>query len=166
MNEAAHALISLEERFAEDILNGIKLVELRRRPMRLSLGTTIWMYVKVPVGKVIGSAQVRSLHALAPETLWRRYGDVSGLSRAEFFDYFSGVEHGFVLVLGNPTRLRSPFPLKTLRSLNDGFQPPQFFQHLASDGALVSAFTDDAAARAAARLRRIAGRQADCVAMV
>ena len=164
MNEAAHALISLEERFAEGILNGIKLVELRRRPMRLSVGATIWLYVKVPVGKVTGSAQVRSLHALAPETLWRRYGDVSGLSRAEFFDYFSGVKRGFVLVLGNPTRLSSPVPLERLRSLNDGFQPPQFFQHLANDGALVAAFAGDAAARAAVRHRKMVGRQPDCVA--
>jgi len=164
MNEAAHALISLEERFAKGILNGTKLVELRRRPMRLSAGTTIWMYVKVPVGKVIGSVQVRSLHALAPETLWQRYGDVSGLNRAEFFDYFSGVERGFVLVLGNPIRLPRPFPLERLRSLNDGFQPPQFFQHLASDGALVSAFTDDATVRTAARPRKQVGRQPDCVA--
>ena len=60
--------------------------------MRLSVGTTIWMYVKVPIGKVVGSAKVRSMHSLAPETLWRRYGDVSGLSRAQFFEYFGGMQ--------------------------------------------------------------------------
>ena len=147
MNEATHALISLEERFAEGILTGNKLVELRRRPMRLSLGTTIWMYVKVPVGKVIGSAQVHSLHALAPQTLWRKYGNVSGLTKTEFFDYFSGIERGFALVLGNPVRLPRPLPLEKLRALNDGFHPPQFFQHLASDSALVNAFNDDVVAR-------------------
>lgn len=146
MNEAAHALISLEERFAEGILSGNKLVELRRRPMRLAEGTTIWMYVKLPVGKVIGSAQVHSLHALAPTTLWKRYGDVSGLSRTEFFKYFSGVARGFVLVLTNPSRLPRPLPLERLRSLNDGFQPPQFFAHLAADGALVSALSGAAMA--------------------
>jgi predicted transcriptional regulator len=139
MTAAAHALISLEERFAEGILNGDKLVELRRRPMRLPVGTTIWMYVKVPVGKVVGSARVHSLHSLAPQTLWRRFGDVSGLRRAEFFDYFGGIERGFALVLENPTRLTNSVPLDRLRSLSDGFQPPQFFQHLASDGAMVAA---------------------------
>lgn len=159
MNEAAHALISLEERFAEGILNGNKLVELRRRPMRLAVGTTIWMYVKVPVGKVIGSAQVQSLHALAPTTLWKRYGDVSGLSKTEFFDYFSGVVRGFVLVLGNPSRLPSPLPLERLRSLNDGFQPPQFFAHLANDGALVSALSEVATAHEATLARQEASRQ-------
>lgn len=164
MNEAAHALISLEERFAEGILNGIKLVELRRRPMRLSIGTTIWMYVKVPVGKVIGSAQVHSLHALAPQTLWRRYGNVSGLTKTEFFDYLSGAERGFALVLVNPVRLPRPFPLERLRSLNDGFQPPQFFHHLASDSPLVTAFSDDAAARDAIRRRKAAEERLDYVA--
>lgn len=141
MTPSSHALISLEERFAEGILNGVKLVELRRRPMRLSVGTTIWMYVKVPVGKVIGSAEVRSMHSLAPETLWRRYGDVSGLSRAEFFEYFAGVKRGFVLVLDKPKRLPSPVSLERLRILNGAFQPPQFFQHLDGQGPLVSAFT-------------------------
>ena len=141
MNEAAHALISLEKRFAEGILSGNKLVELRRRRMRVTVGTTIWMYVKVPVGKVIGSAQVQSLHDLAPTTLWRKYGDVSGLSRTEFFDYFSGVVRGFALVLSNPSRLEDPLTLQRLRALTDGFQPPQFFAHLASDGPLVSALS-------------------------
>lgn len=162
MTASAHALISLEERFAEGILSGEKLVELRRRPMRLNAGTTVWMYVKVPVGEVIGSAQVHSLHTLAPQTLWRKYGDVSGLSRAEFFDYFSGVERGFVLVLDNPVRLNNPVPLERLRILNDGFQPPQFFQHLANDGALVTAFSGNATAPAPAP-RSIANSQQTCV---
>lgn len=144
MTAPAHVLISLEKRFAESILSGEKLVELRRRPMRLNAGTTVWMYVKVPVGKVIGSAQVCSLHTLAPQTLWRKYGDVSGLSRAEFFDYFSGVERGFVLLLENPIRLNNPVTLESLRILNPGFQPPQFFQHLANDSALVNAFSGNA----------------------
>lgn len=136
-----HALISLEQRFADGILRSTKRVELRRRPMRLEVGTTIWMYVKVPVGKVIGSAQVHSMHELAPSTLWRRYGDVSGLARGEFYDYFSGLTKGFVVVLTSPKRLSEPVSLDQLRELNDAFQPPQFFQHLASDGPLVTAFT-------------------------
>lgn len=137
----SHALISLEERFADGILQSTKRVELRRRPMRLKVGTTIWMYVKVPVGKVVGSAQVHSTHELAPSTLWRRYGDVSGLARGEFYDYFSGLPKGFVVLLTNPKRLSEPVSLNQLRELNGAFQPPQFFQHLANDGPLVSTLT-------------------------
>jgi predicted transcriptional regulator len=148
-----HALISLEQRFADGILRSTKRVELRRRPMRLEVGTTIWMYVKVPVGKVVGSAQVYSTHELAPSTLWRRYGDVSGLARGEFYDYFSGLSKGFVVVLTNPTRLSEPVSLDQLRKLNGAFQPPQFFQHLANDGPFVSAFTRKASDHQAPRAR-------------
>lgn len=164
MTGSTHALISLEERFAEGILGGSKQVELRRRPMRLLVGTTIWMYVKVPIGKVVGSAKVQAVHALTPNTLWCRYGDVSGLSRGEFFDYFRGVERGFVLVLEAPARLARPVPLVKLRTLNDGFQPPQFFQHLASDGPLVSAFTGNYPSSRGNGGRRNLVSQEDCFA--
>jgi len=143
MNSSAHALISLEGRFAEGILNGSKVVELRRRSMRLETGTTIWFYVKVPVGQVTGSARVHSTHLLAPSTLWRRYGDVSGLSRAEFFEYFIGVDQAFALVLSQPRRLKAGVSLQALRKLNSTFQPPQFFQHLNEESALVTAFLSE-----------------------
>jgi predicted transcriptional regulator len=161
----AHALISLEERFAEGILNGTKLVELRRRSMRLEPGTTVWFYVKVPVGQVIGSARVHSTHALAPSTLWRRYGDVSGLSRAEFFDYFAGVDRAFALVLNQPKRLEIGVSLQALRKLNGSFQPPQFFQHLAEESPLVDAFlggTLGGDRRSLARRQGIAGTVPVC----
>lgn len=116
------------------------------------------MYAKVPVGKVIGSVQVQSMHALAPTTLWKRYGGVSGLSKTEFFDYFSGLARGFALVLCNASRLPAPLPLKRLRSLNDGFQPPQFFAHLASDGALVSALSEVATTHTSTPLHQASSR--------
>lgn len=161
MNDPTHALISLEERFAQGILNGTKRVELRRRPMRLQAGSIIWLYVKVPVGQVVGSARVRSLHSLAPSSLWRRFGDVSGLSRDEFFRYFDGVERGFVLVLESPTRLPQPVALERLRTLNPAFQPPQFFQHLSNDGPLVTAFEGQGSLRTRVPARRRVRSQQD-----
>ena len=155
MTDKSHALISLKDKFATGILNGDKLVELRRRPMRLTVGTTIWIYVKVPVGKVVGSARIRCLDASPPRALWRAYGEVSGLNKDEFFDYFSGVDHGFGLVLENPERLDRPITLQRLRDLNQGFQPPQFFLRLANDGALVAAFNGG-------MRQRVGGRRAMC----
>ena len=143
MADRAHALISLEPRHAEAILGTMKRVEFRRRSMNVPVGTTIWFYVKVPVGQVIGCAQVQGSHLLAPTTLWKRYGAVSGLTRTEFFDYFSGVAKGCAIVLERPWRLSAGVPLRELRALVDGFQPPQFFQHLAHGGSLLTAFLGD-----------------------
>lgn len=139
MVEPTHALISLEDRYAEAILNGSKRVELRRRPMNVPLGATIWFYVKVPVGSVIGCAQVQSIHSLAPSTLWRRFGRVSGLHRAEFFQYFSGISKGFAVVLEKPCRLMKGITLDQMRCLAAGFQPPQFFQRITDQEPLLDA---------------------------
>ena len=141
MSAPHNFLISLEERHANSILEGTKTVEFRRRPMHVVIGAAVWIYVKMPVGSVVGCAKVIGLHTLAPSTMWNRFGAVSGLQRQEFFDYFSGLERAFALGLGEPTQLASPIPLSKLRDLSSGFHPPQFFANVASDGPLLRAMS-------------------------
>lgn len=141
MSAPHNFLISLEERHANRILEGTKTVELRRRPMRVAIGATVWIYVKMPMGSVVGCAKVTGLHMLAPSTLWNRFGSVSGLQRQEFFEYFSGLPKAFALSLSEPTRLASPIPLTKLRHISSGFHPPQFFANVASDGPLLRAMS-------------------------
>lgn len=130
MDDEQHILISLEQRHAEEILAGRKHVELRRRRMNVEVGTTVWIYVKVPVGCIVGRARVSGLHSLAPSTLWRRFSGVSGLSRKEFDDYYKDVAQGFALVLEGVERLSSAVSLQELRITSAKFQPPQFFMRL------------------------------------
>jgi predicted transcriptional regulator len=138
-NNTEHVLISLEARHAENIFAGTKHVELRRRAMNVSAGTVVWIYVKLPVGRVVGCARVSAAHSLAPSTLWKRFADVCGVTRREFFDYFDGRPKGFALGLQDPRRLAGAVSLTELREASAGFQPPQFFIRLAPDGALVNA---------------------------
>jgi predicted transcriptional regulator len=105
--------------------------------MHVSIGAAVWIYVKLPVGSVVGRAKVIGLHTLAPSTMWDRFGAVSGLQRCEFFDYFSGLQRAFALRLSDPTRLASPIALSELRDVSSGFHPPQFFANVASDGPLL-----------------------------
>ncbi|MCY1233606.1 hypothetical protein D9M72_461550 [compost metagenome] len=109
--------------------------------MHVAIGATVWFYVKVPVGSVIGCAKVAGVHTLAPSTLWNRFGPVSGLQRREFFDYFSGLPTAFALNLKEPCRLAKPIPLSELRDVSSGFHPPQFFANVASDGPLLLAMS-------------------------
>lgn len=127
MIENEQILISLNFRHAENILNGHKHVELRRRNMHVSPGTMVWMYAKLPVGSIVGHAKVKAVDSSTPSQLWRRYGTVSGLSKCEFFEYFSGVNRGVALVLREKTRLKYPLTLESLRRVDEGFHPPQFF---------------------------------------
>jgi len=154
MSAPHNFLISLEERHANNILEGTKTVELRRRPMHVAIGATVWIYVKMPVGSVVGCAKVTGLHTLAPSTLWNRFGAVSGLQREEFFEYFSGLPKAFALGLSEPTRLASPIPLSELRDVSSGFHPPQFFANVANNGPLLRAMSQALKSRRAAPPRR------------
>lgn len=130
MTDDAHILISLESRHADRIYAGTKRVELRRRPINVLPGTRVWIYEKVPVGSITGSARVEAIHIAAPTKLWKEFGHVSGLSRSEFFDYLSNVTSACALVLQSAAPAKRPMPLSTLRKLARGFQPPQFFLRL------------------------------------
>jgi predicted transcriptional regulator len=141
MRRSENILISLSARHAENILAGTKLVELRRRTMNINPGATVWMYVKLPVGSIIGQVTVGSIYTGAPSTLWRRFGAVSGLSRTEFFDYFSGVTRGIALVLGDSQRLKHRLSLQALRAIDRQFQPPQFFLRLGERQTLLDALS-------------------------
>jgi len=123
-------LISLEARHAENILNGRKLVEFRRRKMNVVPGATIWFYAKLPVGSIVGCATVTAVHTHAPSTLWRKFAAVSGISRGDFFSYFDGIAQGTALELSNCVRLNASVSLESLRRFCTGFQPPQFFARL------------------------------------
>jgi predicted transcriptional regulator len=144
VDKSEHILISLEARHADNIFSGHKRVELRRRTMNVSAGDTLWIYVKLPVGSIVGHATIGKVHASSPTALWRRYGSVSGLSKHEFFEYFGEIEQGFALILEQSTRLRSSLSLEALRRVDEGFQPPQFFARLGSKHPLHEAVTSAA----------------------
>lgn len=133
MNDKQHILISLASRHADKIFSGQKQVELRRRPMCVGPGATVWIYVKLPVGSIVGRARIEAVHASSPASLWRRFGSMSGLSKQEFFAYFAGVKKGFALVLEGAQRLRQSLSLEALRKAAKRFQPPQFFIRLTAD---------------------------------
>lgn len=133
MADKENILISLEPRHAKNIYAGVKRVELRRRTMHVVPGTIVWIYEKVPVGSITGSASVVAVHTASPAQLWRQFGSVSGLSKIEFFTYFTGLTIACALILDDAQYLQRPLTLASLKSEVGNFHPPQFFIRL--DGA-------------------------------
>lgn len=142
MPNEKNILISLVSRHAENIFSGVKQVEFRRRSMHVDQGTTVWLYVKIPVGSIIGRATVQDVVRSSPNALWRRFGPVSGLSRKEFFEYFEGVDEGVALVLKNVEKLNGGISLSELREVESGFQPPQFFVRLNAEHPILGAVAE------------------------
>jgi predicted transcriptional regulator len=138
MTQKKNILISLTPRHAGNVFAGTKTVELRRRPMQISRGTIAWIYVKIPVGAIIGCVRIDSIHIRPPKTLWRDFAPVSGLSKSEFFNYFDDVPKGTALEISNTIMFNTPLSLKFLKEHLSNFHPPQFFTNLNTDSPLLS----------------------------
>ncbi len=139
-------LISLERRYVDDIISGKKKVELRNRRMNLSKGDKIWVYSKQPHACVVIRATVKAAIGGSPKLLWRDFQDVCGVSKEEFFAYFSDVEIGYAISLFEVRRLLSPPTLEVMRGTDKKFHPPQFSKRL--DGAPLLSFLENHLAKA------------------
>jgi predicted transcriptional regulator len=119
----------------------METVELRRRPLKLSVGCRVWIYCTLPRGAVEAIGIVSDVVVAAPSAIWRNYGKQCGISKAEFDFYYDGVDTAYVIVFSSVKKLPSAFTLDEIRRHFPRFQPPQFFKRLLAGGPELSLFT-------------------------
>lgn len=134
MAEAEDILISVHPRHVDSMVRGVKTVELRRRPLKLTDGCRVWIYSTLPRGSVEALGIVRSVVAAAPAKLWRDFGAQSGITKAEFDSYYKDAHTAYAIVFSSIEKLDLTFGLAEIRQHRTGFQPPQFFKRLAIEG--------------------------------
>ncbi|WP_419933102.1 ASCH domain-containing protein [Candidatus Poriferisodalis sp.] len=122
-------VLSLKPRFAEAILAGTKIVEVRRVMPRITDPTLALLYASGSERALVGTCVVRSVAWYPTDELWRRHGADTALSRTEFDSYLDGRDGGVALLLERPEPLAAPIPLHTLRQAH-GFRPPQSFAYV------------------------------------
>lgn len=127
-----HVLISLRPNLIDAFLTGEKCVELRRRAPKLRSGTLVWLYAKVPYGRVMAVAQLRDVKIESTAAIWENYETCIGISKGEFDKYLSGIDTAAVLSFDAITPVSRPADLRELRKIEPGFQPPQFFRRMHS----------------------------------
>lgn len=134
MHSKNDILISVRPQHVAAMLSGEKTVELRRRPVRAPIGTTVWIYETVPAGRLRIVAQLAAIEESSPDSLWRRHRSRVGITRDAFSSYFEGSERACALVLREVRPLSRPPKLPELRSALGEFVAPQFYRKLAQDG--------------------------------
>jgi predicted transcriptional regulator len=134
------AIISIKSRHVENILNGTKTVELRTKNINMPVGSKLWIYTTMPVGRVEASAEIQFVETLSPESIWIKYGKDIRISREEFLDYTKGRDVVTAIGLTDVESLRESICLETMRCYEKGFQPPQFISKLHPERELYSAF--------------------------
>lgn len=120
-------LLSVKPRFANLIIDGTKLVELRRTVPAQTVGT-IAIYSSSPVQAIVALADVKETVEASPSKLWAIAKDNGGgLTRAELMDYFISKKTGFAIMLENIRVYGKPIqPTKVFKT----FSAPQSFRYL------------------------------------
>jgi predicted transcriptional regulator len=134
------AIISIKPRHVENILSGIKTVELRTRNINLPTGSRLWVYTTLPVGKVKFYVEIDFIETLSPKSIWKKYGKCICISKSEFDGYTASRDLVSAIGLKNVKILKRDISLDTMRKYEKNFQPPQFFSRLLPESALYSAF--------------------------
>jgi predicted transcriptional regulator len=122
-------LLSVKPKFANLIVEGSKLVELRRTIPAQVVGT-IAIYSSSPVQAIVALADVKETIEASPLKLWAIAKDNGGgLTKAELLAYFESKKTGFALMLENVRVYGKPVnPAKIFKP----FSAPQSFRYLTS----------------------------------
>ena len=133
-------VLSLKEKYANAILGGGKTVELRRTTPRMGeLPAAALLYAVSPVKALLGTCVVTDIQSGDLSALWAEHGPRTGVSSDEFERYFEGLESGAAILLSGAERLVPHVPLHEMRSLVEGFRPPQSFCYVdAQTGGLLT----------------------------
>lgn len=134
MDHVEDAIISILPNYADAILEGIKTIELRRRIPNIQRKTRLWIYATKPVGAILGSAIISDIIEDTPENIWRISCGRAAVSRPEFDEYFQGTNRAFALTLVDVVK-RQEIGIEELRTLSDGFHPPQVLVRLSRQNA-------------------------------
>lgn len=126
----SQAIISLKPRYAKLVVTGDKTVELRTRLVRLKPGTLIWIYATLPMGRIVGVAEIESVVHAPPAQIWRRYGENICIDKKDFDSYIGKKDRVSALVLRSPKELEDFMTLDWIRRSVHAFQPPQFYARL------------------------------------
>lgn len=132
-------LMSIRPEFAEQILQGHKTVEFRRKFSEKYKGSTIVFYITSPVQQFMFTATISTVVHNKKKNLWRIYKKEGGVSQETFDHYFSGIDHGYAIHLSNLKRLSNQLQLKHAKKVCPQLRPPQSFQILKRKSPLVRA---------------------------
>jgi len=122
-------LLSIKPEYASRIFDGSKHFEYRRVIFCRQDVKRVVVYASRPVGKVVGEFEVGGVLSGTPLSIWRRTEAHAGISRKEFFRYFSGTAIAHAIRVANHVRYDTPLCLQESFRLS----PPQSFLYLAGD---------------------------------
>jgi predicted transcriptional regulator len=129
-------LVSMKPRYAERILSGTKIVEIRKKFSEKWVGCKAVLYSSTPQQALVGEARVRSVSSGAPEDVWARFQTGLGCTSSEFSAYVGPAQVVSAIELDDIFPYKEPISLSQishLLGLEEDLRPPQSYCDLRLD---------------------------------
>jgi predicted transcriptional regulator len=121
-------LMSMKPRYAERILAGSKLVEIRKKFSGKWIGCKAILYSSSPQRALVGEATVRSVTSGCPADIWARFGTGIDCSPKDFKAYVGATERVTAIELDDIFPYRQPISLSQISNLlGEHLTPPQSY---------------------------------------
>ena len=122
-----NVILSIKPRYVEKITTGEKQYEFRKTIFRDKQVRSVYIYATAPTKKIIGSFDIGRIIEDHPNNLWRSLWNVSGISKQDFFTYFTNKQKGFAIEIKKLNLFDMPIDPHDVIS---DFHPPQSFSYL------------------------------------
>ncbi|PZO12130.1 MAG: hypothetical protein DCF25_18175 [Leptolyngbya foveolarum] len=116
--------LSIKRLYAERIISGEKTIELRKRPIGLTLGDLVLLYETFPDAVIRAGFIADKTVALSVPKMWRDYSSIMGVEKQFYDSYFENCEIAYGTLIHQSFCFRE-LPLNELRQRCPGFIPPQ-----------------------------------------
>ena len=118
-----NAILSIKPKYVEEIKAGRKRYEFRKAVFKQKV-EKVYIYASSPVSKVVGEFQPVDVLAGAPDDIWKKTKEFSGVSEKFYKEYFEGRTVAYAIVIQNFRLYDSPMPLP------EGVKAPQSYCYI------------------------------------
>ncbi len=126
-------LMSIKPKFGEQILAGMKKIELRKMFQPIARGDRILLYFSSPVKALVGEFTAGEVYSGAVEEVKRLVKKMGGVGIGEEdWLYVAGARRALAIEVVEPKRYPRMVSLEDLRKRIPGFMPPMSYLRLPS----------------------------------
>ena len=127
-------LMSIHPKYADEILSGAKLVEIRRKFSEKLLGMRVSLYATKPVASLVGEATITNIITGSPEEIWCQFGNMIGVSKGEFDRYVSDCTKAVAITLDEVNSFETSISLLQASSwVSHDLRPPRSYYRLGNN---------------------------------
>ena len=100
--------------YIEEIFNGIKKYEFRRKIFKNKDVDTVVMYATVPVKKIVGEFKIKNIICDTPENLWKLHHKIDEESHKNFLNYLKDLEKAYAIEITDIKKYPNPLEIQEL----------------------------------------------------